>query len=101
MNESYNDTYIEMKSTIIILKKYSNTEDQTTVQFIPCDDFQLKEHQGIPYLELRDISQQLEDRFGREIVIDVWEELGLRGTIYRYGNHGPDWVLHGETRGFT
>ena len=34
-------------------------------------------------------------------VIFVIAENALRGTIYLYGNYGPFWTEHGETRGYA
>ncbi len=33
--------------------------------------------------------------------ITIIEEIGLSGRIYQYGNYGPEWVLHGTTKGYA
>lgn len=91
------NTFIEMSSTRVIIE----TKVGSSV-IMPNDCFALKEHHGVPYLNLKDISERITNRYGDELVIYVWEELGLSGRIYKYVAYDSnDWQLHGKTNGFA
>ncbi len=98
MGSNLNKTFIEMITTRIIVSR----EKEEDI-LIPCKDFALKTHQGMPYLYLEDISEQVQARFGKDvIIIDVWYELDLNGYIYRYCKPDFDgWIKHGTTRGYA
>jgi hypothetical protein len=97
--ENINDTFIEMVNTKVIVTFLNNDKD---AKLIPCEEFRLKLADGImPYLHLEDISKQVIKWFGKGVIIDVWQELGLNGYIYRYGNHGEFWEEHGRTKGYA
>lgn len=90
-----------MINTRIIVDVHNDQKQSTDSLLIPIEEFDVKVHENVPYLTLQDISTQLEKRFNNKIMIDVWQELGTRGYIYRYGNYGRYWVEHGKTRGFA
>lgn len=94
--QNMNDEFIIMVSTRIIVSVNQNDF------IIPCCWFDLKYHEGVPYLLLEDISKQIIIRYGEDIIIDVWTELGLSGYIYRYCklDYGG-WIEHGQTRGYA
>ncbi|SDJ60242.1 hypothetical protein [Paenibacillus naphthalenovorans] len=53
------------------------------------------------FLTLQEISFQL-DQLGYDRTYIVWEESGLEGNIYMYGNYSPPtWMEHGKTRGYA
>ena len=52
------------------------------------------------YLTLDEISDQLIG-LGYDFTFYVWKEIGLRGKIYQFGNHGLFWEEHGETKGYA
>ncbi|ADO59861.1 hypothetical protein [Paenibacillus polymyxa] len=96
-NDDLSQTFIEMIDTRVIVQSGNNP-----VCIVPNDEFNLKIHQDIPYLTLQDIADQLEARCkGRDFLVDVWEEGGLSGTIYRYNNMDKKWRKHGTTKGFA
>ena len=96
MNENLDYKFIEMIDTKIIVS------NSMQARLIPCDELELKIQDNImPYLYLSDISKQMEVRFGKDITIDVWVELGLSGFIYRFNSHDRVWVEHGTTNGFA
>jgi hypothetical protein len=95
MKENLDDSFIEMVDTVIIVSIDGDRK------LVPTEEFELKFHEGMPYLNLEDIAIQLEAKFGQDIIIDVWYELGIKGYIYRYGNYGRYWVEHGTTRGYA
>ncbi|PLS19290.1 hypothetical protein CVD28_02435 [Bacillus sp. M6-12] len=98
MNNELNEMFIEMITTRIIVDVL---EGERETRLIPCEELELKVHEGMSYLTLQDISEQIQKKFGKEVIIDVWEETGLNGYIYRYGGYGDYWVKHGTTRGFA
>lgn len=54
-----------------------------------------------PYLSLSEISDQLQN-MGYTYPFYVWEESGLSGQIYLYGNYEPnEWQEHGTTKGYA
>ncbi|MBP1309116.1 hypothetical protein JOD82_002136 [Paenibacillus sp. 1182] len=97
MNNDLNETFIEMVDTRVILDR----EDHL-VCIVPNHEFTLKRHQDVPYLTLQDISTQLEVRFPMGFfIVDVWCELGLSGTIYRYNSFNKIWREHGTIKGYA
>ncbi|MFF2532444.1 hypothetical protein ACFVS2_26615 [Brevibacillus sp. NPDC058079] len=88
-------TYIDMIGIRIIV---SLTDEND--KLIPMEDFSVKDNDGYPYLTLSDIADQLTMHFGEKLqCIDVWEELGLNGVIYRYTTFEKLWREHGKTKG--
>lgn len=54
------------------------------------------------YWTLEDIAGYIHALFPNErLVITMWEESGLSGRIFRYGNSSDYWELHSTTRGFA
>lgn len=97
------ETFIEMIDTRIIITIPKN-DGSPMDKLLSCDWFKCKLADGImPYLELQDIAQQVENQFVDSdiIFIDVWYELGIRGYIYRFNNKDRQWIAHGETRGYA
>ncbi|MFO6498582.1 MULTISPECIES: hypothetical protein [Bacillus] len=92
--ESLSETFIEMIDPVIIVRVNRN-------EMINLDNFEVKEHEGMPYLTLRDIAEQVTKMYGETIVIDVWIELGLNGYIYRYVGPDGEWKKHGHSKGYA
>jgi hypothetical protein len=97
------DTLIEMVDPVIIVQFNGNRV------LVPVGNFNYEfdgEDHPVPVLTLYQIWKQVMEMFGlnedtQAITIDVWEELGLRGTIYRYLGKNYTWCKHGETRGYA
>jgi hypothetical protein len=99
------DTLIEMIDPVILVQ-FDGKRDRILV---PVDNFSYNfdgvEH-PVPHLSLYQIWKQVMKMFGLNegttaITIDVWEELDLHGTIYRYRGENYSWYKHGETRGYA
>lgn len=95
--ECLDDVWISMMDAIVIV----HGEDGKSI--MPLDAFILKGHKGVPCMTLREIREQIlnKTKGNKSVTIDVWQELGLSGTIYRYGGYGDYWLKHGETRGYA
>lgn len=57
----------------------------------PPDNLEVKYHEGMPFLTLGDIAEQITKIYGKTIIIDVWIELALNGYIYRYVGPEGEW----------
>lgn len=59
---------------------------------------------GAPLVEpgtLREIETWFVNRYGEMLPCTVLTEYGVRGVLYRYGNHGNYWEEIGETCGYA
>ncbi|MED2945267.1 hypothetical protein P4282_22925 [Bacillus swezeyi] len=93
--ESLAEMFIEMIDPVIIVRFGDCNE------MIRLDNLEVKYHEGMPYLTLRDIAEQVTKMYGETIVIDVWIELGLNGYIYRYVGPDGEWKKHGHSKGYA
>lgn len=97
-------TMIEMIDPVILVSRNGNPERK----LIPADRFRntWEFSEGVPHLYLCEIWKQTMKMLGldlseRAVCIDVWEETGLSGRIYRYRGEQYSWFLQGETRGYA
>lgn len=91
----YNEVVVETCSTRIIVT-VSNDPELVNINELDCK----VQDECFFYLTLGDIISQLEKKYEtKDLLVDVWYELGVSGTIYRYGNYGPYWLVQGTTRG--
>ncbi|QFR56253.1 hypothetical protein PPK15_gp40 [Bacillus phage 000TH010] len=105
MKKVDSNTLIEMIDPVIIVQ----FDGKRGRVLVPVDNFSYNfdgvEH-PVPHLSLHGIWKQVIKMLGlREdttaITIDVWEELDLWGTIYRYRGENYAWFKHGETGGYA
>ncbi|MCY8577557.1 hypothetical protein MOD24_17065 [Bacillus haynesii] len=89
------EVFIEMIDPVIIARIGDCNK------IIPPDNLEVKYHQGMPFLTLRDIAEQITKIYGKTIIIDVWIELALNGYIYRYVGPDGEWKKHGHTKGYA
>lgn len=96
MENTLNHIQVETCSTRIILLK----DGEETL--IDIDTLDSREQDGCYfYLTLEDISSQLKKMYPDDIlIIYVWYEMGLSGSIYCYSSNDK-WSEHGTTRGYA
>ncbi len=71
-------------------------------EMVNMDNCESRIQDGYFFWTLEDIAGYIHALFPNErVVITVWEESGLTGRIFRYGNSADYWELHGTTRGFA
>lgn len=103
-NKNCDETEISDEGATIIA--YDNSGKKVIV---PCWDLEWRnpyedgDDYDLPlFLTLKEISDQLIS-LGYKPVFYVWHEMGMSGTIYRYGNYDEInyWTEHGKTKGYA
>ena len=103
-SESLEDREIDRytDNIIIIAHKRHGRTDHVMKVLVDPEELDWRENEKMPIiLTLREIGEQLL-ALGYEPPFYVWEEGPLEGTIYQYGNYDPpQWLEHGQTKGFA
>ncbi len=88
-------------TTKIIINYESQKTGEDIDEFVDLNTLDVEMHQGVPLLSLSMIKEQVEQNYGDEVSIFVWQELDISGSIYHFNRDLDYWVMHGETRGFA
>lgn len=64
-----------------------------------CFELTTTEYDDAPTLD--NLFQMAKEKGYTQGTIFVIAENNLNGTIYQYGNHGPYWETHGQTKGYA
>lgn len=64
-----------------------------------CFELTITEYDDAPTLD--NLFQMAKEKGYTQGTIFVIAENSLNGTIYQYGNHGPYWETHGQTKGYA